>query len=151
MYPVIIFKKNCLCNTSFPVGAYVWKCPHSIVRKEKQGPTLPEQTERKEKTNGGKMSMNRTCLEKSWAAPQAPLGFGWPWGHRMEPGTTTAVYKSRQAREGWRRCGEEVGRETGLWRHHTALKAHHWSNHNFPTLLCQCLVLLFSCCFSLSS
>lgn len=36
-----------------------------------------------------------------------------PWGHRMEPDTTTAVYKSRQA--GRRRLGEAS--TVGRWGH----------------------------------
>lgn len=64
--------------------------------------TTSEQTQKEGKTNTGNMATNRTLLDLELELPRGHL---WecldPRGHRMEPDTTTAVYKSRQS---GRRC-----------------------------------------------
>ena len=72
------------------------------------------QAEKEEKTNTGNMAMNRTLLELELSCPAGTSGTAvTPRGHQMEPDTTTAVYKSRQAGRRW--LGKHLRWEMRLW------------------------------------
>lgn len=78
------------------------KCPSRTVCGGRTGTTMAEQTEKEKKTNIGNMATDRTLLLLELSCPAGTSGTAvTPGGHQMEPDSTTAVYKSRQAGRRW--------------------------------------------------